>query len=83
MARRYFSLYDAYTWSSGNTSVDEERYKNANITNGNNNMEHFIINRKYEYALYLDDGTTSDIEIKIPGKFKKYIFIVLSPFTAN
>lgn len=83
LARRYFSLYDAYTWSSGNTSVDEERYKNANITNANNNMEHFIINRKYEYALYLDDGTTSDIEIKIPGKFKKYIATIANYLILN
>lgn len=83
LARRYFSLYDAYGWSSGNASVDEERYKNANITNGNNNMEHFVINRKYEYALYLDDGITSDIEIKIPRRFKKYIATIANYLILN
>jgi len=83
LARRFFSLYDAYGWSSGNASIDEERYKNANITNGNNNMEHFIINRKYEYALYLDDGVTCDIEIKIPGKFKKYIATIANYLILN
>lgn len=83
LARRYFSLFDAYDWSSGNVSVDGERYKNANITNGNNNMEHFIINRKYEYALYLDDGITCDIEIKITRKFKKYIATIANYLILN
>ncbi|MBB2181775.1 DUF262 domain-containing protein [Lachnospiraceae bacterium MD1] len=83
LARRYFSLYDAYDWLNGNVSVDEEQYKNANITNGNNNMEHFIINRNYEYALYLDDGSTCDIEIKIPVKFKKYIATIANYLILN
>ena len=83
LARRYYSLYDAYNWSSGNISVDEERYKNANITNGNNNMEHFIVNRKFEYALYLDDGNASDIEIKIPGKLRKYIATIANYLILN
>lgn len=83
LARRYFSLYDAYDWSSGNTSIDEERYKNASITNGNNNMEHFIVNRKYEYALYCDDGVTCDIEIKIPRKLKKYIATISNYLILN
>lgn len=83
LARRFFGLYDAYCWSSGNASIDEERYKNTNITNGSNNMEHFIINRKYEYAIYLDDGVTCDIEIKLPGKLKKYIAAIANYLILN
>lgn len=73
IARRYFSFHDAYSWDNGNISVDEEVFKNANITTRDTNIEHFIINRKFEYALYLEDGKTLDIEIKIPRKYKKYI----------
>lgn len=83
LARRFLSLCDAYNWMSGNTSVDEEQYKNANITTGNSNMEHFIINRNYEYALYLDDGKTIDVEIKIPGKFRKYIATIANYLILN
>lgn len=83
MARRYFSLYDAYSWDSGNISVNEEVFKNTNITTGDKNIEHFIVNRKYEYALYLNDGKTLDIEIKIPTKYRKYIATIANYLILN
>lgn len=72
-ARRYFSLYDAYSWSSGNISVDENKFKNSTITTGKSNIEHFLINRKYEYVLYLDDEKTEEVRIELPKKYKKNI----------
>lgn len=83
LARRYFSLYDAYKWSSGNISVNENIFKNSSITSGANNIEHFIINRNFEYALYLDDGNTVDIQIPIPAKFKKNIATIANYIILN
>lgn len=83
IARRYFSFHDAYSWDNGNISVDEEEFKNANITAGDTNIEHFIINRKFEYALYLEDGKTLDIEIKIPRKYRKYIATITNYLILN
>lgn len=73
MARRYIGMLDAYTWKNGTISVDEEAFKKINNTTGDKNIEHFIINRQYGYTLYLEDGTTADIEIKIPGRCRKNI----------
>ena len=73
IARRYYALHEAYKWDDGNVSSNEKIFHEATISNGPNNMEHFIINRDYKYALYLDDGKTVDITISIPGKYKKYI----------
>ena len=70
-ARRYFSMKDSCSISSGTLSIDEEKYKNENITSGEKNMEHFIINRDYTYTLFLDDGKTADVELTIPKKQKK------------
>lgn len=70
-ARRYYSMVDACSSTSG--SVNEEIFKNENITSGDKNMEHFLINREYSYTLFLEDGKTVDIEINLPKKHKKYI----------
>lgn len=83
MARRYIGMLDAYTWNNGNISVNEDVFKNINITTGDRNIEHFIVNRKYGYALYLDDGTTVDIEINIPGKYKKNIATIANYIILN
>lgn len=69
MARRYFSMMD----SCSGTNIDEDVFKNENITTGDKNIEHFIINREYTYAIYREDGKTVDIEITTPRNFKKYI----------
>lgn len=73
MARRYIGMMDAYTWNSGNISVDEEAFKKINNTTGDKNIEHFIVNRKYGYALYSEDGSRVDIEIDMPKKQRKHI----------
>ncbi len=72
-ARRFLSLVDSCSYISGNLSYDDERFKNETNTSGKLSMEHFIINREYTYALYMDDGKTKDIEITLPAKHKKYI----------
>ena len=69
MARRYFSMMD----SCSGTAIDEDVFKNENITSGDKNIEHFIVNREYTYALYLDDGNVIDVEISIPRKHRKNI----------
>ena len=69
MARRFFSMRD----SCSGESINEEIFKNENITSGNQNIEHFIINREYTYAIYLDDGKSIECEINIPVKHKKNI----------
>ncbi len=73
MARRYFTAFDSYSWASGNLSIDEAEFKKNAITNGTKNEEHFLVNRSYDYALYMPDGSTVDIEIKAPARIKKYI----------
>ena len=83
MARRYIGMLDAYTWDNGNITVDEDAFKNINITTGDKNIEHFIVNRKYGYALYLEDGTTTDIEISIPGKYRKNIATIANYIILN
>lgn len=83
MARRYIGMLDAYTWNNGNISVDEDVFKNINITTGDKNIEHFIVNRKYGYALYLEDGTTVDIEINIPGRYRKNIATIANYIILN
>lgn len=72
MARRYFSMVDSYV----DEKFNEDTFKNENITTGDKNVEHFMINRDYSYALYLDDGNTVDIEITLPAKSKKNIATV-------
>lgn len=74
MARRYLTLCDSYTWNNGNISPNEECFKNLNISTGTYNMEHFIINRDYKYALYTDDTERKICaEISLPRKYRKYI----------
>lgn len=73
LAKRYFSMKDACTWNNGNVCIDENIFKNENVSTGDKNIEHFIVNRGYSYALYLDDGKTVDIEVTLPGKHRKNI----------
>ena len=82
-ARRYFSMKDSCSISSGTLSIDEEKYKNENITSGEKNMEHFIINRDYTYTLFLDDGKTADVELTIPKKQKKNIATIANYLLMN
>lgn len=82
-ARRYFSMKDSCSISSGSLSIDEEKYKNENITSGEKNMEHFIINRDYTYTLFLDDGKTADVELTIPKKQKKNIATIANYLLMN
>lgn len=72
-ARRYLSMADACSSTSGSLEINEEVFKNENITSGEKNIEHFIINRGYSYAIYLDDGETVDIEVNLPKRYKKNI----------
>lgn len=73
MARRYYSMMDSFSWKSGNTSINEKVFLSSNARNGKCNDEHFIINRKYEYALYKEDGNTVDVSVKLPNICRKYI----------
>lgn len=82
-ARRYFSMKDSCSILSGTLSIDEEKYKNENITSGEKNMEHFIINRDYTYTLFLDDGKTADVELTIPKKQKKNIATIANYLLMN
>lgn len=83
MARRYIGMMDAYTWNSGNISVDEEAFKKINNTTGDNNIEHFIVNRKYGYTLYSEDGGRVDIEIVMPKKQRKHIATIANYIILN
>ena len=80
-ARRYYSMLDAY--SNKTHKVDEELFKRENITNGNNNMEHFLINRECNYTLFLEDGKTVDIEINLPRKHKKRMATIANYIMMN
>ncbi len=71
MARRYLTMCDSYTWDNGSICVNERIFKELNDSSGTFNMEHFIINRDFKYALY--DGTKKIAEISLPAKCKKYI----------
>lgn len=82
-ARRYLSLVDACVGNLGSVSIDENIFKNENNTSGDKNMEHFIINRGYSYALYLEDGKNVDIEINLPKKFKKNIATIANYILMN
>ncbi len=79
MARRYFSMMD----SCSGADIDENVFQNENITTGDKNIEHFIVNREYTYALYLDDGNTVDIEISIPRKHRKNIATIANYLILN
>ena len=83
MARRYIGMLDAYTWNNGSISVNEDVFKNSNITTGDRNIEHFIVNREYRYALYLENGDTVDIEINIPRKYRKNIATIANYIILN
>lgn len=72
-ARRFLSLIDACEGELKTSNINEDLFKNRNITTGENNTEHFIINRGYSYALYMDDGITKDVEVVLPRKYRKYI----------
>lgn len=72
-ARRYLSLVDACTPSPTAIKINADTFKKENNTRSSQNMEHFIINRDFTYALYLDDGESVDISINLPNKYKKYI----------
>lgn len=71
MARRYLTMCDSYSWDNGSICVNERIFKELNDSSGTFNMEHFIINRDFKYALY--DGTKKIAEISLPAKCKKYI----------
>ena len=79
MARRYFSMID----SCSGTDIDENVFKNENITAGDKNIEHFIVNREYTYAIYLEDGNTVDVEISIPRKYRKNIATIANYLILN
>lgn len=72
MARRYLTMCDSYLWNNGNIRPDEECFKKLNVSSGTHNMEHFIINRDFKYALYNEDGKIC-AEISLPRKYRKYI----------
>lgn len=72
LARRYYTVFEAYTWYSGNISIDEKKYALAIITDGKKNDEHFLVNRNYEYALY-NKAEEIDVKINTPRKYKSYI----------
>ena len=73
MARRYYCMMDSFSWKSGNVSVNEKTFLHSSVRDGKCNDEHFIINRKFEYALYGDDGKEAVVVIKLPGRYRKYI----------
>lgn len=73
MARRYYCMMDSFSWKSGNLSVNEKVFKYINARDGSCNDEHFIINRKFEYALYENDEKTIDVVVKLPDRCRKYI----------
>lgn len=79
MARRFFTMRDS---CSGET-IDEEVFKNENITSGDKNIEHFVINREYTYVIYLEDGSTIECEIKLPAKHKKNIATIANYLILN
>ncbi len=75
-ARRYFSMIDACTFTSGNISINEDIFKNENISTGDKDVEHFLVNREFKAALYRDgdgDGDGIEIEIIVPRKTRKYM----------
>lgn len=72
MARRYLTMCDSYSWNNGNIHPDEEHFKKLNVSSGTHNMEHFIINRDFKYALYNEEGEIC-AEISLPRKYRKYI----------
>lgn len=72
MARRYLTMCDSYSWDNGSIHVNEEYFKKLNISSGIFNMEHFIVNRDFKYALYEENGKTI-AEISLPRKYRKYI----------
>lgn len=72
MARRYLTMCDSYSWNNGNICPNEECLNKLNVSSGIYNMEHFIINRDFKYALYNEEGKIC-AEISLPGKYRKYI----------
>ena len=82
-ARRYYSMVDSCSICPGSISIDEEVFKNENITSGDKSIEHFLINREYSYALYLEDGNTVDIDIMLPKKYKKNIATIANYLIMN
>jgi hypothetical protein len=72
-ARRFLSTIDSCASTTGSLSINEEVFKIENNTSGDKNMEHFLINRERNYTIYLDDGETVDIEMKLPKRFKKHM----------
>jgi len=72
MARRYLTMCDSYSCDNGSIRFNEECFKKLNISSGMFNMEHFIVNRDFKYALY-DDNEKKLAEIALPRKYKKYI----------
>lgn len=73
MARRYYSMMDSFSWDSGNTSPNEKNFMKCNARDSRCNDEHFIVNRGFEYAIYENDGKTVDVQIRLAGKYHKYI----------
>ena len=76
-------MRDAYKFNNNGFSVNEDLFKNISSTNIDKNIEHFIVNRKFVYALYQEDGKTVDIELPIPGKYKKYIATIANYLILN
>lgn len=82
MAKRYLSMCDSYSWNNGNIHPDEECFKKLNVSSGTNNMEHFIINRDFKYALYNEDEKIC-AEISLPRKYRKYIATISNYLIIN
>ena len=82
-ARRYLSMMDACRYESNNLRTNEEVFKNQNISSGEKNIEHFLINREYSYALYLDDGETIDVDYMLPRKQRKNIATITNYIIMN
>lgn len=83
LAKRYMAMRDAYMFDSNGIHVNEELFKNINSTNAEKNIEHFIVNRKFVYVLYQEDGKTVDIELSIPRKYRKYIATIANYLILN
>ena len=75
MARRYLTMCDSYSWDNGSICVNERIFKELNDSSGTFNMEHFIINRDFKYALY--DGTKKIAEISLLQNVKSILLQLL------
>ncbi len=82
MARRYYSIFDAYKWDSGNLQFDENVFRKCVNTDTDKNEEHLLINRTYKYSLY-DEDEKPFVEISCPRRLKKYVATIANYLVLN